>query len=224
MKYNLISILQQLSTIHFKEIEGSFTTQELWEWLLFDQENNILNESLLIHQPSGVPIKGRNIDLDKTLTITGDYYCFTYIDHQPAYHLQKLKSPDEVANLILSKSGVTNSFTTIMIPIVKGKVRPIVLKENLTQITLELFNEIQQILCCFNGTNFQELSEQGYRCLLEYKKLGLSQQNTYDTVHFIAQVYQSFDLEAKNDLADEFLDYISGYIGNKKYWIWDKPL
>lgn len=224
MNYNLVNILEQLSTIHFEEIEGNFTIQELWEWMLFDQENSVLNKELQIHQPSGVPVKGRNSEIDKNITITGDYYCFTYIDHQPAYHLQKVKSPDDLANLLLSKGGVTNMFTTVMVPVVNGKIIPVVKKEDLTQIESELISEIQQLINCFDDSTFNELAKKGYSCLVKYKELGLSQQKTYDTVHFIEQIYQALDLEAKSDLADEFLDYISGYIGNKKHWIWDNKL
>ncbi|WP_108870059.1 hypothetical protein [Aquimarina aquimarini] len=224
MNYNLIAVLQQLSTTFFKEIEGNFTIQELWEWMLFDQENSLLNDTLQIHQASGVPTKGRNIELDKNTSIAGDYYCFTYIDHQPSYHLQKVKSPDDLANLLLSKSGITNMFTTVITPIVKGKILQITKKENLTQMESELINEIQQLINCFDDSNFDKLAKKGHSCLVKYKKFGLSQQDTYDTVHFIAKVYQTLDLEAKSDLVHEFLDYISGYIGDKKRWIWSNQL
>ncbi|WP_103070095.1 hypothetical protein [Aquimarina sediminis] len=224
MNYNLTSILQQLSAIYFEEIEGNFATEELWEWILFDRENSFLNEELQIHQPSGVPIKGRDSKLNENITIVGDYYCFTYIDHQPSYHLQKVESPDDLANLLLSKGGITNMFTTIMIPIVNGKILPVTKKENLTSLESELINEIQQLISRFDGSNFDKLTTKGYSCITGYKENGLSQQNTYDTVHFIEQIYQTLDLEAKSDIADEFLDYISGYIGNKNLWIWNKPL
>lgn len=224
MNYNLVSILQQLAAIHFTEIEGSFTSQELWEWMLFDQENSFLNQTLEIHQPSGVPIKGRTIELDNTVIITGEYYCFTYIDHQPAYHLQKMKSSDELANVILAKSGINNSFTTVMIPIIKGKPKPISAKNDFTAKAINLIIEIQQIISFFNGVNFNELTKQGHACLIAYKNIGVSQQEAYGAMHFISQIYQTLDIEKKNDLLDEFLDYICGYIGNKKYWIWNNRL
>ncbi|WP_034242153.1 hypothetical protein [Aquimarina atlantica] len=224
MKYNLASILQQLSAVYFEEIEGNFTIQELWEWMLFDNENSFLNEQLQIHQPSGVPINKRSIELNKELTITGNYCCFTYIDHQPSYHLQKVKSPDELASLILAKSGITNSFTTVMMPIVKGKPIPMVRMKNFTATEIDLINQIQQIISCSNNSNFNELVEQGRISLIHYKNKGISQQNMYDTIHFIARIYQALNLEYKSDIADEFLDYISGYIGNKKRWIWDNRL
>ncbi|NQY31365.1 MAG: hypothetical protein HRT69_18105 [Flavobacteriaceae bacterium] len=224
MNYNLTSILQQLSAIHFKEIEGEFTTHELWEWMLFDKENSILNKSLQIHQPSGVPINGRVTELNKNLSITGNYYCFTYIAHQPAYHLHKVNSVDELANLILAKSGVTNWFTTIIIPIVKGKIGTILKKQKFTATETCLINEIQEIITSLDNFNFNKLTKQGHFCLLKYKNLGISQQNMYNTIHFISQIYQRLNIDNKQDLADEFLDYISGYIGDKKCWIWDKPL
>ncbi len=48
MKYNLDSILQQLSAIQFEAIDGNFTPQELWEWMLFDQENDYLKENQIL--------------------------------------------------------------------------------------------------------------------------------------------------------------------------------
>lgn len=224
MKYNLDSILQQLSAIQFEEIDGNFTPQELWEWMLFDQENSYLNEQLQIHQPSGVPIHKRPSRLSKDLIIIGDHYCFIYIGHQPAYHLQKLKSADDLANLLLSERGGTNSFTTVIIPIVRGKVTPIVKIPNLTSTEVDLINEIQQIISSLHNSNFNELAEQGLMYLMKYKTKGVSQQNMYNAIYFVAQVYQEMDLAYKSDLADEFLDYISGYIGDKKRWVWDNPL
>ncbi len=225
MNYNLSFLFQQLSAIHFREIEGRFTSQELWEWMLFDKENSVLNKSLQIHQPSEVPINGRATELNKNLSITGNYYCFIYIAHLPSYHLQKLNSLDELANLILAKNGITNSFTTIIVPIIKGEIVPILKKENLSTIAVDLVNEIHQIISKLDGfKNFNELSKKGHTCLTKYKNLGMSQQNTYNILLFVEQIYQTLNLDDKVDLTDELLDYISGYIGDKKCWVWDKIL
>lgn len=129
-----------------------------------------------------------------------------------------------MANLLLSKEGLLNSFTTVMIPIISGQVVPVLAKQVQMQLATELINEMQQIISCFHGTNFNELTKTGHSCLVKFKKMGLSQQDAYNAVYFIAQVYQTLQIDAKNDLADEFLDYISGYIGNKKCWVWSKPL
>ncbi len=224
MKYQLDSILQQLSAIQFKDIDDNFTSQELWEWMLFDQENGYLNEQLQIHQPSGVPIKGRDTKLNSDITISGDYYLFAYIGHQPSYHLKKVKSTDDLVNKILGKSGITNMFTTVITTIIKGEVVCFDKKTNLNKIEIKLIREIQQIISCLTNSNFNELARQGHSSLVKFKELEMSQQNMYDSIHFISRIYQTLNLDYKRDLVDELLDYISGYIGNKNLWIWDKPL
>ncbi len=224
MEYNLASILQQLSTIYFDDIEGYFTIQELWKWMLFDQENSYLNESLQIHKPSGVPIKERSVKLPKNITILGNYYYFKHIGHQPSYHLKKVESADDLVNEILGKSGITNMFTTVITTIIKGEVVCFDKKTNLTKVEIKLIREIQQIISCLTNSNFNELARQGHASLIKFKELEISQQNMYDSIHFISQIYQTLNLDYKRDLADELLDYISGYIGNNNLWIWDKPL
>lgn len=223
MTYKLKTILDKIARIQFEEI-GNFTRQELWRWMLFDQENSPLNQGLDIHEPSGVPIKGRSKELDINVSITGDYYCFTFVEHQPLYQLQKVNSPDDLANLILSKGGINNSFTTMVVAIIKGKVLSFLEKETSNQLELDLIYDIQEIISKLDSSNFSELAKQGHICLIKYKNQGLTQQEAYDTVFYIAKIYQALDLDFKNDLADECLDYISGYIESKKLWVWEMRL
>ena len=81
-----------------------------------------LNEGLEIHTSSGIPIRARKTSLDDTFSIQGDYLLFDFIGHAPSYSIYKMDTKEELATAILSKTGIFNMFTTIQIPIIKGKI------------------------------------------------------------------------------------------------------
>jgi len=72
-QYFLKHLLDEIEYATKNEEEYNFTTSELWEWMLFENENGHLNEELTIHEPSGFPTKGRSSVLKNDVKIKGDF-------------------------------------------------------------------------------------------------------------------------------------------------------
>ena len=229
-KHCLITILKALSTIEIDIHHGNFTPKELWEWLLFDKENSYLNNTLKIHQPSGIPIEGRNTLISDKLTIQGQFLLLTFIGHSPSYSLHKLNTQQELAIKMLSRNGILNMFTTIQIPIIKGQIPNLdplkKIKEKYhippTSVERKLIDTILPIL--ITKIDFYPKVEQCRTIIITHKNLGITQQQAYDTLHIIKIIFQTVQIENLDDTIDELLDYICGYLGNKEKWIWNKRL
>ncbi len=233
MNHNLISIFERISEATADEEDCSFSVKELWKWVVFDSENIELNDSLTIHEPSGIAIKGRETALDKTICIQGEYFLFDFIGHAPSYRLITAESPQDIVNLVLSDSGIFNVFTTLQIPIIKGEacnlneIIALIYKDELEEelIYQELINDFQKILqTTINNDTFYSASQEAGNCITTYKEKGISQQQAYNTIYAIKLVYRALGIDHLDDFIDEILDYICGYIGNKELWIWDKKL
>ncbi|WP_299247425.1 hypothetical protein [uncultured Aquimarina sp.] len=233
MKYNLATIFEKIAKASMHDEDCSFTMNELWKWVVFDSENRELNDSLTIHEPSGIAIKGRETALDKTSSIEGEYFLFDFIGHAPSYRLITAENPQDIVNVVLSKSGIFNSFTTMQIPIVKGEVCnlneiiELIYKNELEEELFyqELINDFQKILqTTINDDTFYSASKEAGNCIVNYKNKGISQQQAYNTIYAIKLVYRALGIDHLDDFIDEILDYICGYIGNKELWIWDKKL
>jgi hypothetical protein len=83
-----------------------------------------------------------------------------------------------------------------------------------------LIGALQEIFIQLDGSNFESLRDKTRDCVIGFKEKGLSQQRIYGVVHGIKIVYQTLALESIEELADEVLDCISGYTGNKSLRIW----
>ncbi|WP_299435650.1 hypothetical protein [uncultured Aquimarina sp.] len=233
MNHNLISIFERIAEATADEEDCSFSVKELWKWVVFDSENIELNDSLTIHEPSGIAIKGRESALDKTICIQGEYFLFDFIGHAPSYRLITAESPQDIVNLVLSDSGIFNSFTTLQMPIIKGEICSLkevieLIHQNELEEEIyfqELINDFQQIIPTeITNNTFYSASQEAGNCIVKYKNKGISQQKAYDIVFAIKLVYRAIGIDQVDDFIDEVLDYICGYIGNKELWIWDKKL
>ncbi len=227
MKYNLLSIFDKISKANLGEICTPFSSEELLEWTLFDRGNEYLNESLVMHKWSGVPIDGRSVGLDKCLEIEGDYLLLDYIGHQPSIHLRRFESTIDLANQMISSGGIFNVFTTIQIPIIMGQIPDmkalVKFKEDDpdTEKSERIFtDEIQRIFTTLDSTNFESLALKGREYVIKHKERGLTKERAYNILLGIKIIYQTLGLENVEDLVDEVLDYISGYHGNHNLWIW----
>ena len=116
-EYSLRQIFRQIVNI-CEKIE-TFSVEELWKWTKFDGINEYLNNSLVIHEYSGVPIKGR-IELLDNQSIKGNYLLFDFVGHLPEYDIRLYSNFDELIETIISDGGILNQFTTIQIPIING--------------------------------------------------------------------------------------------------------
>jgi hypothetical protein len=121
-EYNLRQIFEQIINIS-QNIE-SFTIEELWKWTKFDNVNEHLNNSLVIHESSGVPIEGRKEKLN-IQTIKGKYLLFDFVGHLPETDIKQYNDFEGLIEKIISASGILNSFTTLQIPIVNGEAKNI---------------------------------------------------------------------------------------------------
>ena len=105
-----------------------------------------MNNSLVIHEYSGVPIKGRMELLDNQ-NIKGNYLLFDFAAHLPEYNIKLYNNFDELIETIISDDGILNQFTTIQIPIINGIAKNIlfVLKhKNGTSFDNELKKETRE--------------------------------------------------------------------------------
>lgn len=228
-QYFLKSLLDDMEVAIKGEEYYYFTTSELWEWLLFEDENMYLNEELTIHEPSGFPIKGRSSVLKNDVKIVGDFLLFTHIGHVPSYHLKALNNLEEVVNEIIGGAGIFNSFTSIQIAIIEGAVFGgfETLEEPFIKIgsNEELLSKSILELCSLGSTmSFENFVNEGRQKILFYKNKGGEQQIAYDLIHVIKRTYRILEVDLFDDKLDELLDYICGYIGNKKMWIWENRL
>lgn len=194
MKYNLISIFENIATATINEEDCDFSIKELWEWTVFDNVNCYLNKSLEIHLPSGIAVKERKIKLEKIIEIEGDYLLFDFIGHCPSYKLIRLEKIQDLANLMLSHSGIFNSFTTIQIPIIKGgiyyskELRKMNFYPNKSE--RELIDDFQKVLNTeINDSTFSNCLKQGRDCVIKHKENGINQQRAYDVIFVIKLVY-----------------------------------
>ncbi|WP_378174013.1 hypothetical protein [Aquimarina sp. SS2-1] len=233
MEYNLAAIFKKIVEASKHTEDGGFTVNELWKWVVFDSENLYLNNSLTIHNPSGIAVKGRETKIDTTICIYGKYFLFDFIDHAPSYRIISLKTLQELVSLVLSNSGIFNGFTSIQIPIINGEVSNLdevmafMDQAGLKGVSIhqEFINDFQKILnTTINGYEFYSTLKEARNCVISFKEKGISQQKAYDIVLAIKLVYIAFGIHNVDDLIDEVLDHISGYIGNKELWIWEKPL
>jgi hypothetical protein len=121
-EYNIRQIFEQIINIS-QNIEP-FTVEELWEWTKFDNINEYLNNSLVVHEYSGVPIEGRKekINFQK---IKGKYLVFDYIGHLPEMDIKLYDDFGELIKSIISVSGILNPFTTLQVPIINGEAKNI---------------------------------------------------------------------------------------------------
>jgi hypothetical protein len=122
MEYNLRKLFEQIKSISKNREE--FTVEELWKWTKFDGSNEYLNEKLKIHEYSGVPIIGRNEILNDQI-ILGDYLLFDYIGHLPQFSIKQYRDFENLLEAIISQDGILNNFTTLQMPIIKGKAKNI---------------------------------------------------------------------------------------------------
>ncbi|MDR1147958.1 MAG: hypothetical protein LBK66_04940, partial [Spirochaetaceae bacterium] len=134
-EYNLRKIFEQIINIS-QNIEP-FTVEELWKWTKFINTNEYLNNSLVIHKHSGVPIEGRKEKLNLQ-NIKGKYLLFDFIGHLPEMEIKQYNNFEELIESIISVNGILNPFTTLQIPIINGEAKNIlfVLKYK-TEISFE---------------------------------------------------------------------------------------
>jgi hypothetical protein len=121
-EYNLRKIFEQIVNIS-KDI-APFTVERLWEWTKFDGINKHLNNSLIIHKYSGVPIGGRK-ELLNNQNIKGKYLLFEFIGHLPEFDIKQYNKFEEIIETIISSQGILNPFTTLEIPIINGEAKDI---------------------------------------------------------------------------------------------------
>jgi hypothetical protein len=121
-KYNLRQLFEQIIDISQK-IE-TFTVEELWKWTKFDGINIYLNKTLKLHKYSGTAIDGRKESLNNQI-ITGDYLLFDYIEHLPEFTIRQYNNFEDLIENIIGERGILNQFTTLQIPIIKGKCKDI---------------------------------------------------------------------------------------------------
>lgn len=55
--------------------------------------------------------------------ISGDYLLFDYCSHDESMKLREFESCGELETFILDVAGITNDFTTDLVPIIKGQIR-----------------------------------------------------------------------------------------------------
>jgi hypothetical protein len=121
-EYNLKKIFEQIINIS-QNIE-TFTIEELWKWTKFDNINEHLNDSLVIHEHSGVPIEYRKEKLNSQ-NIKGKYLLFDFIGHLPEIDIRQYNDFEELIDAIISPKGILNLFTTLQIPIIDGEAKNI---------------------------------------------------------------------------------------------------
>ncbi len=233
MKYKLNNILNNIATnVKFSE-EEYFSFNELCEWIVFDKKNSHLNETMEFHKWSDSAIKGRKTKFNNETTVYGDFLLFEFCEHNERYEIKLFENKFEILDRFINM--LFNSFATITIPIIKGKVIGIeeIIKirkkyypnhAEYHKVERNLIKDIHKILK-FDVTdkNFYELLEKGIICIKKYKNKGLSQESTYKTISEIKLLYDLLGMNSW-DLMDELLDCISGYIGNKNLWIWENYL
>jgi hypothetical protein len=117
-EYNLGKIFGEIINIS-KDIED-FTISELWKWTKFDGINKYLNNSLVIHEHSGVPIEGRK-ELYNNQNIKGQYLLFDFIGHLPEFDIKQHNNFDELIKAIISDNGILNQFTVLQILLLMEK-------------------------------------------------------------------------------------------------------
>jgi hypothetical protein len=78
-----------------------------------------LNNSLGIHEYSGVPTTGRK-ELLNDEKIKGRFLSFDCIGHLPEYDIKHYNGFEELIETIISGSGILNPFVTLQIPIING--------------------------------------------------------------------------------------------------------
>jgi hypothetical protein len=71
-----------------------------------------------------VIIDGRKKPLNNEI-IKGNFLLFDFIGHIPEYSIKQYNNFEELIEIIISKSGILNQFTTLQIPIINGKARNI---------------------------------------------------------------------------------------------------
>jgi hypothetical protein len=143
-EYNLRKIFEQIIDMSLN-IEP-FTIEELWKWTKFDNANEYLNNSLVIHEYSGVPIEGRKEKLSSQ-NIKGEYLLFDFIGHLPEMAIRQYNNFEEMIDSIISDSGILNPFTTLQIPIINGEAKNILFALNYkteTSFKTELRKEIMR--------------------------------------------------------------------------------
>ena len=85
----------------------------------------------------------------------------------------------------------------------------------------ELMKNLEMLVSHLDEKNVQGQFEKGFHWIVEYKNCGGSKQESYDTLLSLAKKYRD-EYELMFDLIGDWLDCISGWVGNKDYQIWNE--
>ena len=158
-EYNLKHVFEQIVKISRRT--ESFSIEHLWKWTKFNGINEHLNKLLVLHEYSGVPIKGRNEFLDNQ-NVKGNFLLFDFIGHLPEYNIKQYDNFKELVEVIISNSGILNGFTNLQIPIINGIAKDILFAleyKDKTSFKTKLDNETMEkikqkiVTICLNEEN-----------------------------------------------------------------------
>ena len=60
--------------------------------------------------------------------------------------------------------------------------------------------------------------------LLDYKNKGGTQRKAFNLIMGLHKLFTEHEIEEKTDFIGDVLDIISGWFGNKEYWVWEEYL
>ncbi|MCL1994163.1 MAG: hypothetical protein FWG66_14560 [Spirochaetes bacterium] len=122
-EHNLRQVFEQIAKL-CEKTDPYIDVGYLWEWTKFDGTNEHHNTSLVIHEPSGVPVEGRPGLLGEQ-TVKGNYLLFDYIGHLPECRVAQCGDLGELIEQIMSEGGILNPFTTTQVPVINGIAKDI---------------------------------------------------------------------------------------------------
>lgn len=85
----------------------------------------------------------------------------------------------------------------------------------------DLQHKLTDLIENLTEENYQEHFKAGYHLIVDHKRNGGEQQETYDKLLPLFSHYQDIN-EQKCALIGDWLDCICGYVGNKEWYVWSE--
>lgn len=212
MAYLLKPILNQLTVLTKTDEYDYLTFAELWQWVLFLNDNTELNDTMDIHGPSGFAVGERKYDFSDSLTINGDFLLFEIIDHVPSYEIKAYDSKMAILDRMIAM--FFNAFSSLNVPIIEGSALGVIEMFDVRQIYFSydldwdfdsyeveesLMTEVHNSLKIYlEDKDFEQLNKNGLNIIQKYSYQDISRQSTYDVITHLNMLYELFGFEVQD--------------------------
>lgn len=120
-------IAEQIAINSFLEEPGDFELQDIIEYIsekvdIIGKDNKDLRNPLNLDKNCSY-FRDREIPLTGNEIVFGDYLLFDYVGHNEEMYLRQYDHLEDLEKDIIGRGGITNSFTTYLIPIIMGEIK-----------------------------------------------------------------------------------------------------